>query len=261
MTYFAVNRAAVYSKIVIVVATVHSFRGIIYEEESKMGLMTSLLSTEVLIPVISSITATAIDIITKQYKEKEEKDIDLAIKCFVETQEMFAESYDKLYTADDGVLFGQILKIYAKEEGGEQESDKMIADIIESSFGVEATGEMIGVWKKCFNKTIRNERYTSLLSLTDHSNDNPKDVDIFLSYSWTDEKKADEIDEFFSGIGIDIRRDKMTGITHISLCRLCMRTFVFGILGSGMMSFWKPVMIFQKKLSAPSETAVCLPWW
>ena len=33
---------------------------------------------------------------------------------------MFAESYDKLYTADDGVLFGQILKIYAKEEGGEQ---------------------------------------------------------------------------------------------------------------------------------------------
>lgn len=105
-----------------------------------MGLMTSLLSTEVLIPVISSITATAIDIITKQYKEKEEKDIDLAIKCFVETQEMFAESYDKLYTADDGVLFGQILKIYAKEEGGEQESDKMIADIIESSFGVEATG-------------------------------------------------------------------------------------------------------------------------
>ena len=94
MTYFAVNRAAVYSKIVIVVATVHSFRGIIYEEESKMGLMTSLLSTEVLIPVISSITATAIDIITKQYKEKEEKDIDLAIKCFVETQEMFAESYE-----------------------------------------------------------------------------------------------------------------------------------------------------------------------
>ena len=33
-------------------------------------------------------------------------------------------------------------------------------------------------------------------------------TNIFLSYSWKEEKKADEIDTFFSELGIDIKRDK-----------------------------------------------------
>lgn len=181
-----------------------------------MSLVTTLLTTtEVITPIVGYVAPMIINIITRQHKEKDEADIDLVIECFEETQERFAESYNENYTIDDAGLFGQILKIYAKDGEKIREVDKIIADIIESSFDVDVTDNMIDEWKSCFSRTICDKKYTNLLSQIKYSNDNLKkedynykNINIFLSYSWKDEKKADEIDVFFSGIGIDIRRDK-----------------------------------------------------
>lgn len=181
-----------------------------------MSLATTLLSTsEIIMPIISSVAPMIIDVITRKHKEKDEADIDLVIKCFEETQERFAESYNESYIIDDADLFSQILKIYTKDEEKVREGDKIIADIIESSFEVDVTDKMIDEWKSCFNRTICDKKYTNLLSLVKYNNGNlkredynGKNLNIFLSYSWKDEKKADEIDTFFSRIGVDIRRDR-----------------------------------------------------
>ncbi len=181
-----------------------------------MSLVTTLLTTTgVIMPIVSYVAPMIINIITRQHKEKDEADIDLVIKCFEETQERFAESYNERYIIDDADSFSQILKIYAKDGEKTYEVDKVIADIIESSFEVDATKKMVDEWKSCFNRTISDKKYSNLLSLVKYKNDNlkresynDKNLNIFLSYTWKDEKKADEMDAFFSGMGINIRRDK-----------------------------------------------------
>jgi len=181
-------------------------------------MMTSLLtstSTTVIASLIEIFLPTVMAIITGRNKEKNDVEIDLVIECFEETQKRFAENYNEIYTIDDVDLFSQMLKIYASNGIKGQKVEQIIAGIIESSFKVDATNTMIEVWKTCFDKTISDKKYANLLLLVGSSNDNFKKEDyfyknanIFLSYSWKDEKKADEIDAFFSGIGIDIRRDK-----------------------------------------------------
>jgi len=190
----------------------------IREGKIKMSIMAGLLtitSTTVITSLIESFLPIVMAIITGRDKEKDEVKFDLVMECFEETQKRFAENYNEIYTIDDIGLFSQMLKIYASEGKKGQKVEQIIAGIIESSFEVDATDTMIDVWKTCFDKTISDKKYKSLLSLIGCSNGSfkgkdyfYKNVNIFLSYSWKDEKKADEIDAFFSGIGIGLTRDK-----------------------------------------------------
>jgi len=143
------------------------------------------------------------------------------LECIENTQKEFAHAYNEKYNEDTKVLFSQVMNILADEQNKEYTFEQVIEELIKVSFDVDPTDQMIKEWKRYFEKNINNEKYANLKIVFTSKEIENKDIsfvrepsgvygstNIFLSYSWKDEKKADEIDTFFSELGIDIKRDK-----------------------------------------------------
>lgn len=181
-----------------------------------MSLISVLSTTDILENIISIITPTIISIITNKYSNKSESNIEKLLDCIDETQKTFSQNYDGQYTSNLTNLFGQVVNAYADVENDAYKIDEIIAGFIKTSFDVDPTDKMVELWKNCFTETIKGGKYANLISYAKKGNTgllikNEQDfynINIFLSYCWEDEKKADEIDLFFKHIGINIRRDK-----------------------------------------------------
>lgn len=181
-----------------------------------MSLIAVLSTTDILVNVISIITPTIISVITKKYNNKSELNIEKLLDCIDETQKTFSKNYDGRYISDFTNLFGNVVNAYADGESDAYKIDNVIAGFIKTSFNVNPTDKMVELWKTCFSETIKEGKYANLLSYVQKGNaglsikndETFSNVNIFLSYCWKDEKKADEIDLFFKHVGINIRRDK-----------------------------------------------------
>ena len=182
-------------------------------------IISSMSLTTTFFPMIVS---TILESITKK-NDKNKLYFNELIDCIEITQKEFAQNYNDKYDVDTQELFSHILNISADGKKGEYDFDKIVAELIRSSFDTEPTEQMIEVWKRYFAKNITNsKKYSGLKIALNSSNveDDKKNnlieektkgyenVNLFLSYSWKDEKKADEIDTFFSDLGIEIKRDK-----------------------------------------------------
>lgn len=172
--------------------------------------------------VIPMIVSAIIEIITKKINTSKNKvSFNEFLDCIEITQKEFAQHYNEKYEMDSQTLFSHVLNISANSQNGEYDIDGIIADLIKNSFDAEPTDQMIDAWKKYFIKNINNTKYSDLKIFFTSSSEDNKNVsyagenlanygttNIFLSYSWKDEKKANEIDTFFSALGINIKRDK-----------------------------------------------------
>lgn len=185
----------------------------VYEIISTMSLTSTVL------PIICSMI---LEVITKKI-DKNKINFDDFIECIEITQNEFAQNYNDKYDVDTRELFSHILNISADSKKGEYNFDNIIAELIRSSFDTEPTEQMIEVWKQYFSKNITNSKKYfgfkiainssnidngEINSLIEEKAEKYKNVNLFLSYSWKDEKKADEIDTFFSDLGVEIKRDK-----------------------------------------------------
>lgn len=174
------------------------------------------------VTVIPMMVSTIIDIITKKINTSKNKlNFNELLDCIETTQKEFAQHYNEKYEMDTQTLFSQVLNISANCQNDKYDIDKIITELIKNSFDAEPTDQMINEWKRYFVNNINNMKYSDLKILFTSANGNNKTVgylreefayycttNIFLSYSWKDEKKADEIDTFFSELGINIKRDK-----------------------------------------------------
>lgn len=185
----------------------------VYEIISTMSLTSTVL------PIICSMIW---EVITKKI-DKNKINFDDFIECIEITQNEFAQNYNDKYDVDTRELFSHILNISADSKKVKYNFDNIIAELIRSSFDTEPTDQMIEVWKQYFAKNITNsKKYSGFKIAINSSNiengeknsliegkaEKYKNVNLFLSYSWKDEKKANEIDTFFSDLGVEIKRDK-----------------------------------------------------
>ena len=175
--------------------------------------------TGTILPMIVSMT---VDIITKRKNLNKQKDnLNELLDCIEITQRDFAKQRNKKYDVDPKILFSQVLNISADSQKEKYDSDEIIAGLIKSSFETDPTDQMVEEWKRYFSKNISNTKYSDLKAIISSGNKEIRYADIvkkeqaqygatniFLSYSWKDEKKADEIDSFFTKLGINIKRDK-----------------------------------------------------
>lgn len=184
---------------------------------SVYDIISTMSLTSTVLPIIGSMIW---EVITKKI-DKNKISFDDFIDCIEITQKEFAQNYNDKYDVDTRELFSYILNISADSKKGEYNFDKIITELIRSSFDIEPTDQMIEVWKGYFAKNVSN-KYSRLKIAINSSNieddgknssieekkEKYKNVNLFLSYSWKDEKKADEIDTFFSDLEIEIKRDK-----------------------------------------------------
>lgn len=175
--------------------------------------------TGTILPMIVSMT---VNIITKRKNLNKQKDnLNELLDCIEITQRDFAKQRNEKYDVDPKTLFSQVLNISADSQKEKYDSDEIIAGLIKSSFDTDPTDQMVEEWKRYFSKNISNTKYSDLKALISSGNKESRYADIvkeeqaqygatniFLSYSWKDEKKADEIDSFFTELGINIKRDK-----------------------------------------------------
>lgn len=178
-----------------------------------MSSISILSTTGIWGNIISIMIPMVINVITNKYSNKGKSDIENFIDCIDETQKTFSQNYDGQYTSNSTSLYGQLVNAYAEGKNDVEKMDEIIAGFIKSSFDVDPTDKMVELWKRCFIETINEDKYANLLSYKkdDFLSKNEQDlhnINIFLSYCWKDEKKADEIDLFFKDVGINIRRDK-----------------------------------------------------
>lgn len=172
--------------------------------------------------VVPMIVSVITEIITKKINTSKNKtNFHELLDCIEKTQKEFAESYHEKYETDTQTLFSQVLNVLQNSQNDKYDTDWIIAELIKNSFDAEPTDQMIEEWKKYFVKNINDAKYSDLKLLITPINKDEKGTsyvkeenthygttNIFLSYSWKDEKKADEIDTFFSALGINIKRDK-----------------------------------------------------
>lgn len=172
--------------------------------------------------VIPLMVSMIIDIITKKINTSNNKvSFNEFLECIENTQKEFAQHYNEKYEMDIQTLFSQVLNISVDSQNRGYDSEGLIAELIKNSFDVEPTDQMIEGWKKLFIENFNDTKYSDLKKVFTSSKVDKKvvvsigeehihyeNVNIFLSYSWKDEKKADEIDTFFSKLSISIRRDK-----------------------------------------------------
>ena len=172
-----------------------------YVTNSAMQLMLSLITD-----VIGS----------KAVKINYEKLFDEFLECVGDTQKEFARHYNEKYESDTTTLFSHILYILANREFEKAELDEIVEQFIRNSFNTEPTNQMIEDWKRYLVENINDAQYSGLkIYLTsikeNHDVAYVKEEEahygttsIFLSYSWEDEEKADEIDTFFKALGASV---------------------------------------------------------
>lgn len=131
----------------------------VYEIISTMSLTSTVL------PIIGSMIW---EVIIKKI-DKNKISFDDFIDCIEITQKEFAQNYNDKYDVDTQELFSYILNISADGKKGEYNFDKIIAELIRSSFDTEPTDQMIEVWKRYFAKNVSN-KYSGLKIAINFSN-------------------------------------------------------------------------------------------
>lgn len=171
------------------------------------------LFSSILLSVVSGLMS---DVITKKIAVKSETWYISIMECINETQKDFAHYYHQIYNEDSSYVLGKLLKVTKiKDSDNVLLTDEIISELIHTTFDVETTEEMIQIWKQSFSRIILKDENKELLSIIKNIVDDPEKYitqntlpRIFLSYSWKDEKIANEIDVFFEDRNISLMRDK-----------------------------------------------------
>lgn len=174
-------------------------------------------STTLFSSILSFVVSGLIsDVITKKIEIKDETWYNRLMECINETQKDFAHYYHQIYNEDSSYVLGKLLMVTkTKESDNVLLTDKVISELIHTTFDIDTTEDMIQIWKQSFSRIILKDENKELLSIIQNIIDDPEKYmtqntlpRIFLSYSWKDEKLANEIDDFFENINIPLKRDK-----------------------------------------------------